>query len=219
MKHDFCILRIEHGYHSGTRFRHLMGRVELLGQTVMNGTGKIFVSATFARALGKRPLVALDIGARRGFISDLLPIASVVDAVGLEPDRGECERLNRAAQTRTNPWRSLRYLPVGLAKEPGQRELHLIRTRGTSSMLSAIPGIDSRYMREKHFAVESTLVVDTQTLDDTIVGFNIGSPAYLKIDVEGMEKEVFESAERALRNVLAVRTEVTFTQTRYCQPL
>ena len=44
----------------------------------MTGPTTIFGSAAFARALAERPLVALDIGARRGFIADLLPIAAAV---------------------------------------------------------------------------------------------------------------------------------------------
>ena len=106
----------------------------------MTGQTTIFDSAAFARALAERPLMALDIGARRSFVADLLPIAAAVDAIGFEPDAGGCERLNRAAQSAKGPWRSLRFIDLALAGEAGRRALYLTRHGGTSSMLAAIPG-------------------------------------------------------------------------------
>ena len=185
----------------------------------MTGPMTIFGSAAFARALAERPLVALDIGARRGFIADLLPIAAAVDAIGFEPDEGECDRLNRETQSAKGPWRSLRFIAAALAGEAGRRDLHLTRHGGTSSMLAAIPGIGARYMRDDYFAVERTVTVDTLTLDDTLARFGIDDAAYMKVDVEGMEKAIFEGGSRTLDHVLAVRTEVAFMRTRHDQPL
>ena len=65
-------------------------------------------------------------------------------------------------------------------------------------------------MREDYFTVEHTAKVDTLTLDDALARFKIGNPAYMKVDVEGMEKEVFDGGARVLERVLAVRTEVAF---------
>ena len=179
----------------------------------------IFGSAAFGRLLVERPLVAMDIGARRGFVADLLPIATAVDAVGFEPDQDECDRLNRAARDQSGPWRSLRFLPTALAREAGQRDLHVTRAGGTSSMLMARPGIGARYVREDYFTVEHTAKVDTLALDDALARFEIGNPASMKVDVEGMEKEVFDGGARMLERVLAVRTEVAFLQVRNGQPL
>ena len=86
-------------------------------------------------------------------------------------------------------------------------------------MLMARPGIGARYMREDYFTVEHTAKVDTLALDDALARFEIGNPAYMKIDVEGMEKEVFDGGARMLERVLAVRTEVAFLQVRNGQPL
>jgi len=178
-----------------------------------------FGSTALTQALARWPIIAVDIGARHGFIDDLLPIAAAVDAVGVEPDKDECERLNRTTRSRRSPWRSLRYIPVGLAREEGRRDLYISRHRGSSSMLGALPGVACRYMRKENFTVEKTVTVDTLGFDDALTRFGIGSPAYIKIDVEGMEKEVFDGGAGALGNVLAVRTEVAFTRTRSCQPL
>lgn len=185
----------------------------------MTAPTTIFGSAAFARVLAERSLVALDIGARRGFVADLLPIAAAVDAIGFEPDAGECERLNREARSTKGPWRSLRFIATALAGETGRHDLHLTRRGGTSSMLAAFPGVGARYMRDDYFAVERRVTVDTLTLDDALARFEIGAPAYLKVDVEGMEKAIFEGGSRTLDHVLAVRTEVAFMPTRHGQPL
>ena len=179
----------------------------------------MFGSRAFGHLLIKRPMVALDIGARGGFVTDLLPIASAVDAVGFEPDKAECERLNRDARDQSSPWRSLRVLPTALARRAGERDLYITRRGGTSSMLSARPEIGRTFMRENYFVVEQTVKVDAMALDDAVTHFEIGDPVFMKVDVEGMEKEVFDGGTRVLGRVLAVRTEVAFQQTRVNQPL
>ena len=85
-------------------------------------------------------------------------------------------------------------------------------------MLTAIPGVGVRYMRDDYFTVERTVKVDTLTLDEVLVRFQIGSPTYIKVDVEGMEREIFDGGTGALNHVLAVRTEVAFMRTRHNQP-
>ena len=160
-------------------------------QGAVTGPPTVFGSSAFGRVLVDRPLVAIDIGARRGFVEDLLPIAAAVDAVGFEPDEGECERLNRVARCDSGPWRGLRFLPTALAAQGGRRELYVTGARGTSSMLVACPGVGARYMRGHYFTVERTAKVDVLALDDALSCFRIGSPDYMKVDVEGMEKEVF----------------------------
>ena len=180
---------------------------------------RMFGSTTLGRLLVARPLVAMDIGARRGFVADLLPIAAAVDAIGFEPDKDECDRLNRAARERSVPWRSLRFVPTALASEAGERDLHVTGAGGTSSMLGACPEVGARYMREDYFTVEQTVKVNTVPLDDVLAHFKIDSPAYMKVDVEGMEGEVFNGGVQTLKRLLSVRTEVAFRKTRVGQPL
>ncbi len=185
----------------------------------MTEQSTIFGSAAFGRVLCERPLTALDIGARHGFVADLLPIAPAVDAIGFEPDASECERLNREARSTKGPWRSLRFVATALAGEASQHHLYLTRHGGTSSMLAPLPEVGARYMRDDYFTVERKVTLDTLSLDDALASFEVGTPAYLKIDVEGMEKAILESSFRTLDHVLAVRTEVAFMLTRHNQPL
>jgi hypothetical protein len=58
-----------------------------------------------------------------------------VDAVCIEPDSEECERLRRRAADHPSPWRSLRFLPVALGLE-GEAQLKIYRRAGCSSLLA-----------------------------------------------------------------------------------
>ena len=164
-------------------------------------------------------MTALDIGARGGFKGDLFPIAWAVDTVGFEPDADECARLNRDAAASRSRWRSVRFLPTALAGSTGERTLHLTRHRGTSSMLEPLPRIGEKFSRPDYFAIDGTVNMATMTLDDAIKQLHLDEPAHLKIDVEGLEKEIFEAAPTTMAGVLAVRTETSFLRTRKDQPL
>ena len=94
-------------------------------------------SMELCRILADLPMTCLDIGARGGFTSDLLPLAPSVNAVGFEPDPEECERLNRAAAKDKGAWRTLRFIPTALGDTNGVGTLHFYRQRGCSSLLQA----------------------------------------------------------------------------------
>lgn len=176
-------------------------------------------SAPLGRLLLDYPLAALDVGARGGFKDDLLPIASAVDAYGFEPDRQECERLNAAAKIQPGPWRSLQTLPTGLAGSSGRRTLYLTRHSGTSSMLKAHPKIGHKFSRPDYYDVVDQVEIDTMTLDQAAEYYGFQGASFLKIDIEGMELEVFEAAPRTMAGLLAIRTEALFIQPRDGQPL
>ena len=52
-----------------------------------------------------------------------------------------------------------------------------------------------------------------------MIAANTGTIDYLKIDIEGVELEVFKSSSLLLDNVLAIKTEVSFVEFRKNQPL
>ena len=179
-----------------------------------------FGSRACARALGLVRLTCLDIGARAGFTRDLLPIASSVDAVAFEPDREECERLNRQAAAGHAPWHSLRYLPVALGPSDGPKTLNLYRQRGCSSLLEADRQLAARYVRDDYFELDGRVEVDTMPMDDAATRYGFADATYLKIDVQGFEREVFRSGSRLIGDsILAIRAEVSFVPLYKQQPL
>jgi FkbM family methyltransferase len=177
----------------------------------------LFGSAALAGLLAETPLTCLDVGARGGLKGDLLPIAFAVDAVGFEPDAEECARLN--ARIDKGPWRSLSYLPTGLSGGAGRRTLHLTRRRGTSSALVADLAVAARYGRAEYYAPDGEVEFDTLTLDEAVRAHGLARPAFLKIDIEGMELEVFRAAPRTLAGLLGLRVETCFIAGRIGQPL
>ena len=175
-------------------------------------------SPQLGRIIADFPMPAIDIGARGGIIQDLLPISEVVDAVGFEPDDEECSRLSAVAAQTKGPWRSEQYLPTAVSGERGRRTLYLTRHRGTSSMMKPVPGFGESYSRPDYYFVEGEIEVDTVTLDQAVAEHELESPIYLKLDIEGMEKEVIEASPVTMAHLLAVRTEAVFLQPRRGQP-
>ena len=164
-------------------------------------------------------MTCLDVGARSGFVSDLLPIASAVNACGFEPDATECARLNANAEQGHHRWRSLRYLPVALGRSAETRELKLYRRRGCSSLLDADQQVAANFCRGDYYVNEGVASVDTLTLDGAAEQYGLTDAVYIKIDIQGGELEVFKSGSALLGSMLAVRSEVSFIPVYKNQPL
>lgn len=180
----------------------------------------IFGSHDLRRVLNDLRMSCLDIGARHGFSNDLLPIASAVDAIGFEPDREECDRLNAAAAENSHPWRSLRYIPAALGKTDAMATLNLYSQRGCSSLLEADNELARLFSRDDYYRLEDRIELSLSPLDEAAEAGGFDDAVYLKIDVQGYEMEVFAGAEKLLTNSLqAIRTEVSFLPIYKQQPL
>ncbi len=172
----------------------------------------------FLPVLQEIEFTCLDVGARGGFTKDLYPLAFAVDAIGFEPEITECQRLNDIAADGCHPWKSLKFLPVGISGTGGMRNLHLTVHAGTSSILEPNFHIGELYGRPQYFCVNETRKVETLTLDNALEKYDIDAPTFLKIDIEGAEFEVLRSAESTLKYLSAIRTEIGFMQLRVKQP-
>lgn len=173
---------------------------------------------TLISLVKKIGLTALDVGARGGGNEDLQGIAAAVDYVGFEPDAEECARLN--AMPGSGGWASSRHLPVALAAEAGAFDLNLYSKRGCSSKLTAIKAVGEIFCHGDYYDCDTTVKVPCARLDDLVGPEQICEPASMKIDVQGMEIEVFDGATVTLREHLcAVRTEVSFLPLYEDQPL
>lgn len=162
-------------------------------------------------------LVALDVGARKGINTDLLPLAEGINCYGFEPDQEECVRLNKRSP---QPWKSVSYIPMALGQQTGSFYLNLYRQRGCSSKLHAHQNIGKAFSREEYFIHDGTVSVPTAKLDDVLEEYQIRSPAFMKIDVQGMEVEVFQGSKRALsESLVGIRSEVGFIPLYDRQPL
>jgi FkbM family methyltransferase len=164
-------------------------------------------------------MTCLDVGARGGFTHDLLAIGAAVDACGFEPDPDECQRLNRIAAAQPHPWRSLRFVPVALGREACSQTLHLYRRRGCSSLLEADVQLAGQFARAEYYQLDDRVALPVVPLDAAAAIYHLENAAYLKIDIQGLELEVLESAPRLVdHSLLVIRAEVSFLPLYKRQP-
>lgn len=166
----------------------------------------------------KNSLVAFDIGARGGIKRDLELLASSTDYVLFEPDPGAFEQLKLARNG--SPWRSIACVNQALAGKNETFYLNLYRQRGCSSRYTANSELGRLFRRGDYYIHDGVAEVKARTLDDLVREGSAPPPSFIKIDVQGMEFDVFSGAVSALReSVVGIRTEVSFFAIYPGQPL
>ena len=159
----------------------------------------------------------LDIGARGGVSQDFNVIQPAVDFVLFEPDPEERARLEQAPPP---VCRSIRYIPHAVGEREHDFTLNLYRQRGCSSRFQADETLGNRFARGEYYLLDDQVTVHALPLDTILSDAGIDSPAFLKIDIQGMEIEGFSGAKRALaESLVGIRTEVSFFPIYKGQPL
>ncbi|SKA92904.1 methyltransferase, FkbM family [Prosthecobacter debontii] len=163
-------------------------------------------------------LTALDVGARGGVNTDLGPVAEATKYVGFEPDAVECARLQNAGIG--GGWKQVQFVPVALADYEGTFDLNLYSKRGCSSKYRARQDLGKLFCRGEFYNLDQIVKVPCSRLDDVLHKEGILEPAFMKIDVQSMEVEVFNGAPRTLKeDLVGIRTEVSFFPMYEEQPL
>jgi FkbM family methyltransferase len=195
--------------------RQDLGRLAkaLRGEPVVN----LLDEAGFGPLLDVIRLTSMDVGARGGFMTDLLPIARCIDMIGFEPDPDELERLNKAPQE--TPWASMTYLHYALGSKKASMPLYIYSHTGNSSLFEADRELADAFGRGKNYELRQKVDVLVESLDDVLETEDISPPDHLKMDVQGWELEILKGAESALDSVLAARLEVEFMALYKDQPL
>lgn len=172
------------------------------------------------RCLHQTGLGIIDVGARDGLHTAFKEVASLVDAVGFEADFQEWERLSK---TTDKTYRSLTYLPFGLAGKDGHGTLHLCRSRGTSSMYKPNRSFLERFPDVDRFGIEASTEIPVRSLDGIVGDGAIRLPKFIdfmKIDTQGSELDVLMGARKTLcSQVVGVEVEVEFARLYESQPL
>jgi len=141
--------------------------------------------------------------------------------VGFEPNADECERLNAGAASRAASGGracSFRFLPWALG-DGSAGQFRRCSAPMTSSMLEPnIPLLRRFTQLEEVTTVVQRSEAQTRRLDDLLGDLPGGHADFLKLDVQGYELAVLRGAERALRDVLVLHTEVEFVEMYEKQP-
>ena len=167
----------------------------------------------------------LDIGARTektasnpGISGDFNLIAKGCDYVGYEPDKEELKKLMGKSNYH---WKSQTFLSDALGEKEGKFDLNLYAQPGFSSKLKAKKEQFSLFSRAYYLGEDNRQIpVSVSSLDDSLANNSILNPAFVKIDIQGMELEVFKGAQSFLKNkCLGIRVEVYFHEIYENQPL
>lgn len=163
-------------------------------------------------------LIALDVGARGGAKSDLAVLAPMTDYYLFEPDKEEFDRMRAAPGA--GGWRSVTPINEALASGTEVFSLNLYRHRGCSSKLTADTARAERFFRGDYYIHDGAVDVHAKSLDQLVRDGVVPPPSFMKIDVQGMESEVFRGAKDSLaRSLVGIRTEVGFYPIYKGQPL
>ena len=123
-------------------------------------------------------------------------------------------------------------LPDCLSGEAGKRNFYIYNNRYFSSLYPLKAEETQTYSFDRQFGWDTdpkalslveTLTLDTVTLDEVIKSEtikDIPSPDFLSLDTQGSELEILKGGRIAIQNsVVAIATEVSFTQMYEKQPL
>ncbi|HTP84491.1 MAG TPA: FkbM family methyltransferase [Alphaproteobacteria bacterium] len=130
--------------------------------------------------------------------------------IGFEPIREECDRLNEIRGP------AHRHLPMAVG-DGRRRTFYRTNAPMNSSLYRPNHALLRRFKElASIFDVVGTSEVDTVRLDDVA---ELGDIDFLKIDVQGAERDVLGGAIRVLQDVVMVQTEVMFVPMYEDQPL
>jgi FkbM family methyltransferase len=135
--------------------------------------------------------------------------AGLCKLVGFEPQAGALARLNQSKGPHEL------YLPYALA-DGTERTLHVCELEGMTSLLVPDPSHLALFNLFPIWGkVKERLPVTTKRLDDIA---EIAQMDFLKMDVQGAEREVLAHGQTKLKDTVVIQTEVSFVPLYQGQP-
>jgi FkbM family methyltransferase len=156
---------------------------------------------------------AVPLSNRKEPFHDLLNAFPGSQLIAFELDKQLCADLNRKSP------RGMRYFAVALGRTEETRPLYeTVHPMCTSLYRPNEPLLDC--YNNLHVAkLKSISSVETVSLDRFTADHEIRDVDFIKIDIQGAELEVFQGGGRALRDLVALVTEVEFVPLYVDQPL
>ena len=150
----------------------------------------------------------LDVGANVGQFYDFLRNQVEYDGliISFEPDPSNIKKLNERKKTDTR-WIIFDY---ALGKEKKSLDFHIMKSSVFNSFLE--PNNTETSQFEEQNLVLKTVAVETRRLDEIISDIKESHQfknAFLKLDTQGFDLEVFEGASGCLDQIRGVQTEIS----------
>ena len=165
-------------------------------------------TAQFHALAEAAPFTVYDIGARGGEKDDFDRISKAIDLVLFEPEPAAFAALQ---STPNSAYRSVTPKNIALGRGTDTVCLNVCASPGCSSGLTPLGERAAPFGRAEYYDVTQVVEVPVRGIDDLIASNDLVPAHFVKIDIQGMELDVFEGGAALLSNhTLGIRTEVNF---------
>ncbi len=149
----------------------------------------------------------IDIGSSGSLDAKWAPIKELINLVGFDPNKEECERQNKLP----SPYRHSTFLPYAVHGKDGVETLYKTRSIYCYSLLKPNKEWLDRFAFHELFDVQGEEPIPVRAIHK-IEELNGFSPDVIKIDVQGLELPILSDAGHLLESAFYVETETGFTE-------
>lgn len=149
----------------------------------------------------------IDIGSSGSLDEKWNPIKPLINLVGFDPNKEECDRQNRLPSR----YRTSIFLPYAVHGKEGIETLYKTRSIYCYSLLKPNKEWLDRFSFHELFDITGEEPIEVKSIDKIkeLDGF---SPDVIKMDVQGLELPILKKAGRLLEHAFYVETESGFTE-------
>lgn len=160
------------------------------------------LTAHLAPLFADDPLILVEVGSRWGLDGRWAPFGSSINASCFEADAAECSRLNGLGHS------GVTYYPDAIAGNEGQKTLYCTKYEASSGLYQTNAKFFNRLLNSDNATLVSTKEVQAITLEQARERYEIPTPDFIKLDVEGAELDILQATR--LGGTFGVYSEFRF---------
>lgn len=149
----------------------------------------------------------IDIGSSGSLDAKWTPIKDLINLVGFDPNKAECERQNKLP----SQYKSSTFLPYAVHGKDSVETLYMTKSIYCYSLLKPNKPWLDRFSFHDLFDVQGEESIEVRAIDK-IEELKSISPDVIKIDVQGLELPILSKAGHLLEEAFYVETESGFTE-------